>query len=108
MNDDAQRTRWAEHLRDEAGAIARQQVAAGDTHEPVEGPLPHSRDDTAAAAHDAVLAERQRCAGLAASFASGDELLKVLPGATPQELLHAAALARHIAEAIGAAPGPGG
>lgn len=29
MIDKARRTQWAEHLRDEAGAIAQQQVSAG-------------------------------------------------------------------------------
>jgi FPC/CPF motif-containing protein YcgG len=100
MTDKAQRTQWAEHLRDEAGAIAQQQVSAGSTHEPMEGPLPHTRNDTAAAAQDAVLAARQHCAAIAASFAKDAKLLQVLPDATPAQLRAAAVLALHIAESI--------
>lgn len=100
MNNQAQRDQWAEHLRDEAGAIAEQQALAGDTHGPVEGPLPHTRDDTAAAAQDAVLAEREHCAAVAASFAARARLLELLPHATADQLDTAAALAGQIAEAI--------
>ena len=100
MNDRSQRAQWASHLRDEAGAIAEQQVTAGDTHAPVEGPLPHSRDDTGAAVRAAILAERERCAAFVASFAAQAKLLPVLPNATPQQLQSAAALALHIAEAL--------
>jgi hypothetical protein len=100
MNDQARRTQWAEHLRDEAGAIAQQQVSAGTTHGPVDGPLPHSLDHTATVAQDAVLAEREDCAALAASFAAEAKLLRVLHGATPEQLQAAAALALHIAGVI--------
>jgi len=98
MSDKAQRKQWAEHLRDEAGAIAEQQVTAGTTHGPVEGPLPHTRNDTSAAAHDAVMSERQHCAAIVASYAEGTKLAQALPDATPEQLQAAAALARHIAE----------
>ena len=100
MNNQEQRDQWAAHLRDEAGAIAQQQVTAGATHGPVEGPLPHSLDDTAAAAHDAVLAEREQCAAVAASFAAQPRLAQLRPDATPEQLEWAAAVARHIADAI--------
>lgn len=100
MNNQAQRNQWAEHLRDEAGAIAEQQASAGHTHGPVEGPLPHTRDHTAAAAQDAVLAEREDCAAVAASFATPARLADILPDAAPDELERAAALAHRIAEAI--------
>lgn len=104
MNDQARRTQWADHLRDEAEAIAEQQVSAGAMHGPLEGPLPHTRDDTAAAAYEAVLAEREHCAATAASFAEEAMLLKLLPDATPAQLQAAAALARHIAGRVRAGP----
>lgn len=100
MHNQAQRDQWDEHLRDEAGAIAEQQASAGDTHGPVEGPLPHTRNDTAAAAEDAVLMEREQCAAVAGAFAGESKLLEVLPGATPQQLQWAAGLAHRIAQAI--------
>jgi hypothetical protein len=100
MTDKKQRAQWAEHLRDEAGAIAQQQASAGTTHEPVEGPLPHTRNDTATAARDAVMAERQHCASIVASYAAQAKLLQVLPDATPEQLRAAAALVRHIADAV--------
>lgn len=99
-NDKRQRAQWAEHLRDEAGAIAEQQASAGTTHGPVEGPLPHSRNDTATAAHDAVMSERQHCAAIVASYAAEAKLLAILPDATPEQLLAAAAAVRHIAELL--------
>lgn len=100
MSDKAQRALWAEHLRDEADAIAEQQVTAGDSHTPLEGPLPHSRNAAVAAAQVAVLAEREQCAALAGSFASEALLREVLGEATPAQLQSAATLALHIAEAI--------
>jgi len=98
MNDKKQRAQWAEHLRDEAGAIAKQQASAGTTHGPVEGPLPHSRNDTAKAAHEAAISERQHCAAIVASYAAEAKLMQILPDATPEQLLSATALVRHIAE----------
>lgn len=105
MNDNAQTRQWTEHLRDEAGALAQQQVAAGRPHGRIEGPLRHSRNDTAVAAPDAVLAERHRCAALAASFAAGEKLILALPDATPAQLHAAALLALHIAEFLRSGPG---
>lgn len=107
MSDRAQRALWAEHLRDEAGAIAEQQVTAGDTHSPVEGPLPHTRNDAVAAVRDAVLAEREQCAALAASFAGEAKLLQAVHDATPEQLQFGAALARQIGEAIRTRTDPG-
>jgi hypothetical protein len=97
MNEQNQQDQWAEHLRDEAGAIARQQVTAGHTHSPLEGPLPHTKTDMAVAAEDAVLLERERCAAIVASFAAEERLAAILPGATPDQLRAAASAAWHIA-----------
>ena len=100
MSDKEQRALWAEHLRDEADAIAEQQSTAGDSHAPLEGPLPHTRNETVAAAQDAVLDERERCAALAGSYTTEAALRQVLGEATPAELQSAARLALHIAQAI--------
>ena len=106
MSDPAQRNEWAEHMEDEARAIARQQVSAGATHGPVEGPLPHSKDDMAIAVLTAVQAERERCAKLAASFATDAQLQLVLGDAPGEQRAAAAVVARRIAEAL-VAPGSG-
>ena len=100
QDEQDQQDQWAEHLRDEAGAIARQQVTAGKTHSPLEGPLPHTKTDMAVAAEDAVLLERERCAAIVASFAAPDRLAQILPGATPDQLQAAASAARQIAEQL--------
>jgi hypothetical protein len=97
MSDAEQRTEWAAHLRDEARAIAKQQLSAGATHEPVAGPLPHSADALTTAASVAERAERERCAALAASFADDAVLLRELPAASPEQRDAARAIARRIA-----------
>lgn len=97
MSDPEQRTEWAEHLKDEARAIAVQQESAGGTHQPVGGPLPFSQDDVNAAVRLAVRAERERCALLAASFAEPGSLAEVLPAADEAQRAAAASLALHIA-----------
>jgi hypothetical protein len=100
MSDAEQRTEWAAHLRDEARAIAKQQLSAGATHEPVEGPLPHSEDALTAAAGVAERAERERCAALAASFANEAVLLRELPWGSAEQRDAAAAIARRIAAVL--------
>lgn len=105
MKNQSQQDQWAEHLRDEAGAIARQQVTAGSTHSPMEGPLTHTKTDMAAVAQDAVQAERDRCADFVASFANEDKLQQVLDDPTPDQLRAAAAAALRIAELL-RSPGP--
>jgi len=108
VSDKTQRALWAEHLRDEADAIAEQQATAGGSHSPVEGPLPHSRNETVAVAAGAVLAERENCAALAGSFTTEAMLRQVLGDATPGELQSAANLALHIALAIRSRSGGSG
>ena len=100
MSNAEQRTEWAAHLRDEARAIAQQQLSAGTTHEPMAGPLPHSEDALAAAGVAAGLAERERCAALAASFAEEAVLLRELPGASREQREAAAAMALRISAAL--------
>lgn len=100
MSDPEQRTEWAEHLKDEARAIAKQQVTAGDTHSPVGGPLPYSLDDLAGEVRLAILAERERCAQVAASFAQAEHLVQSFPQATDEERRAAATTARRIAQAL--------
>lgn len=72
MSNQDQRRQWADHMKDEAEALKRQQVTAGDTHSPVEGPLPHSSNDLQAAVAAAVAAENERCARLAEGWTAGD------------------------------------
>jgi hypothetical protein len=104
MSDTEQRTEWAAHLRDEARAIAKQQLSAGPSHEPQAGPLPHSQDELSIAAGAAVQAERERCAALAASFGEEAVLLRELPAATPEQRDAAAAIARRIAALLRQGP----
>lgn len=108
MSDPEQRTEWAEHLKDEAKAIAAQQESAGETHQPVGGPLPFSQDDVSTAVRRAVQAERERCAVLAADFAEPARLAQVLPAADAAQRAAAASMALRIAERLRAASdGPG-
>lgn len=100
MSDTEQRNEWAAHLRDEARAIAQQQLAAGSTHEPMAGPLPHSEAAMAAAAGTAERAERERCAALADAFADDAVLQRELPDATREQRDAAAAIARRIAAVL--------
>ena len=104
MSDADQRTEWAAHLRDEARAIARQQLSAGPSHEPMAGPLPHSQDELATAAGAGVHAERERCAALAASFADEAVLLRELPAASPEQRDAAAVIAKRIAALLRQVP----
>ena len=101
MSDPAQRNEWAKHMKDEARAIARQQASAGASHGPVEGPLPYSHDNMAVAVRAAVDAERERCAKVAASFASDAQLLLVLGDVPGEQRAAGAAVARRIAQALG-------
>jgi hypothetical protein len=100
MSDPEQRLEWAEHLQDEARAIAAQQVTAGQTHRPEQKPLPFSENDVSDAVRVAVLAERQRCAAVAASFADAGRLRGILPAADPAQVDAAAATALRIAEVL--------
>jgi hypothetical protein len=95
-----QRKQWADHIRDEAKALELQQHAAGDTHSPMEGPLPHSADQLAAAVATAVSAERQRCAEIADSWASEAKLLDAFGDFTEWELRAATAAVRAVGNEI--------
>ena len=96
MSDTRQREQWAEHLRDEQTARDTQQVSAGGTHSPVIGPLPHSVSDLEAA----VLAERERCAAIADTWASDARLRQAFSDFTQWELGAATEVAHAIARAI--------
>lgn len=78
MTGPAQRDEWAEHLKDEARAIAQQQVSAGVTHEPVSGPLPYTQDQLTAAVAAAVLSERERCVELVQSIVTDPKLAQAI------------------------------
>ncbi|MBC5766657.1 hypothetical protein [Ramlibacter albus] len=100
MNDPEQRAQWAEHLLDEADAIAAQQVTAGASHEPMAGPLPFTQDNMTDAIRLAVTEERARCAAVAEAFATEARLSHFLPAATTSERAAAAAVARRIAQLL--------
>ena len=100
MSDPEQRTQWADHLEDEAHAIAVQQSSAGGSHEPLAGPLPFSHNDMTDAVLQAVLAERERCAGIAMRFASDSGILEVLPEATSEQRAAAGCAAVRIADLL--------
>lgn len=108
MNDTQRRAEWAEHLKDEADAIAVQQASAGGTHQPVGGPLPFSQDDVGAAVLLAVRAERERCAALAASFADPAILAEALPAAGEAQRSAAASVALRIAARLRVPAEPSG
>ena len=95
MSDPEQRRQWADHLKDEADALQEQQDAAGVTHVPLAGPLPHSADDL----EETRLAQRTRCAEIAHEWADPARLAAAFPGFTPAQR-DAAAEGAH---AIGAA-----
>jgi len=109
MSEMEQRKQWAEHMEDEAKALEVQQHSAGDSHTPVEGPLPHSADQLAAAVASAVAAERQRCAEIAEGWSSQARLLEAFADFTEWELRAASAAARAVAGEIrnGEAAGEG-
>lgn len=100
MNDPEQRAQWAEHLLDEADAIAAQQVTAGGTHEPMAGPLPFTQDNMTDAIRLAAVEERARCAAVADAFTSEARLALLLPAASPAERSAAAVVARRIAQLL--------
>ena len=93
MSNTDQRKQWAEHMDDEARALQVQQQAAGGTHSPVEGPLPHSENDLTDAVAAAVLAERQRCARLADSWREDAKLIGAFTGLTEAQRRAAAEVA---------------
>ncbi|MEJ8839142.1 hypothetical protein [Ramlibacter sp. AN1133] len=107
MSGNEQRKQWAEHIRDEARALEVQQHSAGASHTPLEGPLPYSADQLAAAVASAVAAERQRCAEVADSWSSEARLLEAFGDFTEWELRAASATARAVGSEIrgGAATG---
>lgn len=96
MSDSEQRRQWADHLKDEADALQAQQDAAGTTHEPLAGPLPHSADDLAHTRR----AERTRCAALAEGWADPARLAAAFPAFTPAQRVAAAEVARAIGAAL--------
>lgn len=106
MSTNEQRKQWAEHLADERQALQIQQRAAGETHSPTEGPLPHTVDQLDAAVAAAVAAERQRCAEIAAAWASESRLRHAFGDFTAEELRAAAAAASAVADEIRSAAGP--
>lgn len=106
MSEQEQRRQWAEHLKDEAVALQKQQAEAGGTHTPVEGPLPHSAADLGAAVAAAVGAERERCARVAEGWASEDRIQRAFGEFTAPELRAAASVARSIGSDIRASAGP--
>ncbi|GAB3655038.1 hypothetical protein [Ramlibacter alkalitolerans] len=107
MSGNEQRKQWAEHIEDEARALEAQQHAAGGTHTPVEGPLPYSADQLAAAVADAVAAERERCAAIADRWGSEARLREAFGAFTQAELRAAGATARAIGSDIRNAPASG-
>lgn len=100
MSSIEQRRQWAEHIKDEAKALQEQQDAAGDTHSPMEGPLPHSADDLAAAVATAITAERQRCADVAEGWNAEAKLREAFGEFSEPELRAAALTARAIGRDI--------
>lgn len=96
MSDPEQRRQWADHLKDEAEALEAQQEAAGVTHVPLAGPLPHSADDLT----EGRLAERTRCAQAADAWADAARLEAAFPGFTPAQREAAAQVARAIGAAL--------
>lgn len=112
MSEDKKRQQWADHMRDEAAAIDRQQQRAGSTHEPQEGPLPFSHNDIQQAGVVAGADVRAQCIAVAAAFADEALLRREFPDWGPAQLQAAAQLAVRIAQAMrdtdapGAAPAP--
>lgn len=105
MSNREQRKLWADHRKDEAAALQEQQVSAGAGHSPVEGPLPHSADDLAAAVASAVDAERRRCVAIAREWEEEEKLQAAFASFTRDEVLAAALLARAMADEIAQRPG---
>ena len=106
MSTSEQRKQWAAHLADEGRALEVQQRAAGATHSPTEGPLPHTVIELESAVAAAVAAERQRCAEIADSWCLEVKVLESFADFTQGELRASAATARAVATEIrkGAAP----
>lgn len=100
MSTHEQRDQWAAHIADESRALELQQRAAGGTHSPAEGPLPHTTEELESSVAAAVAAERQRCAEIADSWAAESRLLETFADFTQWELRAAAATARALATEI--------
>lgn len=100
MSTNEQRAQWAAHVADESRALALQQRAAGGTHSPREGPLPHSVDELESAVAAAVAAERQRCAEIADSWGSESKVVQAFADFTPGELRACVDTARALAAEI--------
>ena len=96
MSTTRQRAQWAEHLKDEAVELRAQQLSAGSTHSPVEGPLPHSTD----ALEAAVRAERERCCAIASRWTSEAEVQGAFAEWTQWETRAAMEMARAILRGI--------
>lgn len=104
MSSSEQRKQWAAHIADEGRALEAQQRAAGATHSPTEGPLPHTASELESAVALAVAAERQRCAEIADTWSVEAKVLETFADFTQWELRASAATARAMAAEIRAAP----
>lgn len=100
MSDSKQRAQWSQHLKDEAAQLQAQQASAGQDHAPVGRPLPYSANDMEGAVAAAAQAEREACASVAESWASGATVQSAFSDVTPAELRLAQDVARAIAQAI--------
>lgn len=100
MSTNEQREQWAAHIADEGRALDLQQRAAGGTHSPAEGPLPHTADELESAVAAAVAAERQRCAEIADSWGEEAKVLETFAEFTQWEVRASASTARAIAAEI--------
>ena len=96
MDTSEQRKQWADHIADEDRALQLQQQAAGATHSPTEGPLPHTAEELEAAVTAAVARERQRCAEIADAWSMEARLLERFGDFTEWELRAATATARAV------------
>ena len=64
-----ERASWMEMQRDEAEALRHQQVSAGASHRPVDGPGPYGDHGVNMAVELAIKGERQRCVGVLLDWA---------------------------------------
>jgi hypothetical protein len=103
MNTSEQRKQWAAHIADEAEVLQGQQQSAGESHAPLESPIPHTVEELEAAVTAAVAAERQRCAEIADRWTDEPRLLATFGDFTEWELRAASATARAVASEIRAA-----
>jgi hypothetical protein len=99
MSEADQRKQWSDHMKDEAIALEEQQTSAGDTHSPVQrwDARPGGADAEVSAA---TAAERQRCAGMADSWADAPRLQRAFPDFSEAELAAAGAALRALAAEI--------